>query len=258
MLALPEGITMEFLKRKAKQGMLNHISNLERKQDYSLSQIGKQIARDFFNFEDWSVGEDPRMWSYDESFVHSLAGRTYNIDHRGWFRHRLDQFVVFKDTFQDEPFQKQGSRSDSRSPLEFILANWITKERHKWGNNLYDGYSSENDWKWSQMKQANIPFQIRPRITERRKKWDEDFNDIFLPIFHCYNACNNKDDYFTVQVRTNRKDKIGRPITATQFKIDFPSIKFKNWISKQKARLKGNFGQRTGERERQNYEESGY
>ena len=89
LLALPQGITKEFMLTTTKQGMLNHISNMKRHGDFSLSQIERQIRRNLFNFDDgiWSIEEDQTNWSYEESFVHSLAGRTYNIDPRGWFRH---------------------------------------------------------------------------------------------------------------------------------------------------------------------------
>ena len=90
------------------------------------------------------------------------------------------------------------------------------------------GYTSENDWKWSQMKKANIPMKVRYRATENQKRWDESFNDIFLPILHCYNAArysNNKEAYFTERIQTNKKKNNGLWLWSTQFKIDFPARK---------------------------------
>ena len=75
-----------------------------------------------------------------------------------------------------------------------------------------------------------------------------------MPILNCYNASNNKEDYFTVSIKTKRKDTIGRPIWSTQFGIDFPRRTVQVWKCTQQQRLKGNFQFR----ERQNYEKSGY
>ena len=258
MLELPKGITMKFLKKEAKKGILNHISNMKRNGNFTLSQIGKQIKRGCINLNDWSVEEDPTWWRHDESFVHSLAGQTWLIDHRGWFRHRLAQYVVFKNTFQDEPFQKNISTREARSPLEFILASWINQERQKWSNKQM-GYTTVNDWKYLQMKESKIPMKIRYRATENRKRWDQIWNDFFLPIFHTYNASNNQEDYFTVQIQTNRKKKNRGCycwIWSTQFAIDFPAKKFKSWRENNVQYLKGNFQRGNGGAA--NYEKTGY
>ena len=228
MLELPKGITMKFLKKEAKKGILNHISNMKRNGNFTLSQIGKQIQRGCINLNDWSIEEDPTWWRHDESFVHSLAGKTYNIDPRGWFRHRLDQLIAFKKTFQDEPFRRSSGRSEARSLLEFILGQWIVDERQKWEKKR-PGYTSAVDWKWSQMKQANITTTLKFRVGAQQKQWDEKFTNIFLPILNCYNASNNKETYFTKQFQTNRKKSNGQWLWNTQFRVDFPAQKFGDW-----------------------------
>ena len=123
------------------------------------------------------------------------------------------------------------------------------------------GYTSVVDWKYLQMKQANVQSFLRYRTTSNQKRWDEIFNDMFLPILHCYNASNNKEGYFSVLIKTNRKDRLGRWIWSTQFAIDFPVKKIKCWKADQIQRLKGNFQQgmgHDGEVVRRNYERSGY
>ena len=247
---------MKFLKREAKKGMLTHISNKERNGDFSLSQIGKQIKRGCFNFDDWSIEEDTTNWSYDESFVHSLVNRTYHIYESGWFRQRLDQLVDFKKTFQDEPFRRTSGRSEARSPLEFILGKWISNERYKW-RNKQSGYKSENDWKWSQMKEAKIQMEEKPRLTEHQKMWDAQWNRFFIPILYAYNASNNKETYFTTKSqKTTRKDKTGRWIWSSQFRIDFPPTSFKTWKDREMRNLRGNFARDT-QNMRRNYQEDG-
>ena len=249
MLELPKGITMKFLKEEAKKGILNHISNMKRNGNFTLSQIGKQIQRGCINLNDWSIEEDPTWWRHDESFLHSLAGKTYEIDPRGWFRHRLDQLIAFKKAFQDEPFKRTSSRTEARSPLEFILAKWIDKEREKWQKKRL-GYTSAVDWKWSQMIEAKITTALKYRVGALQKTWDEKFTKFFLPILNCYNASNNQKTYFTKQFQTNKKKSNGQWLWTTQFRVDFPSKKFGDWKYVQSKRLRGIFTNKTGEGER--------
>ena len=108
------------------------------------------------------------------------------------------------------------------------------------------------------MKEADIHLKIRYRLTEKQKEWDEKWNRTFLPILHTYNESNNKEAYFTERIPTNKKDKLGRTISSSRFKIDFPAKKFYQWLYIEQCRLKGNFRNTDRSQDiRKNYRERG-